>query len=82
MIEKPGGRIGWRISHGCFWVGALEASDPSSVAALVLRVRAIARRLGFGAIRWQIYPETGGAMLRALKRGRAKVDFVQMYCEV
>ena len=81
MIEVDGASIGWRVHGGCFWVGAFSGEGLGAASA-VLAVRKVARSMGFTRMFWQVFPETGSRMLDALKHGRGKVDFIQMYCDV
>jgi hypothetical protein len=80
LIERSGGQIGWREHGGCFFVGCLKANG--NAVELVQAVRHVARSRGHQKIFWQVVPETGPAMLKTLGKGRAKIDFVQMYCDV
>ena len=76
--------IGWDERHGCFWVHSFRCvGDRHEAAALVQAVRKQARQMSYRQMFWQVIPDrTGDALLKTLGKGRAKVDFIQMYTEV
>ncbi len=76
--------IGWDVRGELFWVHSFRClGDRLAAARLVQAVRKKARELGFSKMFWQVIPDISGtAMLKTLAKGRAKVDYVQMYLEV
>ena len=72
----------WFVSHGMFWLGSLECDAPKEVVKLVFAARAKARELGFDKMYWQCFPESGYKVMKLVKKGLAKVDFVQCYMDV
>jgi hypothetical protein len=74
--------IGWEVKSGLFWIHSFRCGGGHSAAALVQATRNKARSLGFSKVFWQVVPETGAAMLKTLAKGRAKIDYIQMFMEV
>lgn len=58
-------------------MGCLEATG--GVAALVQRVRVIARAKGYSRMYWQMFPATGFRMMKVLAGGRARIDRIDGY---
>lgn len=75
--------LGWDIRNGVYWVHSFSCGgNDAAAAALVQAARKHCKACGFSKMFWQVFPESGGAMLKSLAKGRAKIDYIQMYLEV
>jgi len=75
IIEVPGGQIGFQEVFGQFYVGSLAAL-PEALPALLIKVRAIARRRGYNRIFWQMHAFEGFRVMRFIANPKSRIERV------